>query len=455
MAAGMSDDREMRGLSRTRLRPWRALALLLVALLPAIGFDGSRARQAGGSGEDVVPLSRLVTKGGKGYSPAQLEASYGLTPVYAAGLNGAGTTIGIVDVYGSPEIRANLSRFDARYHIPPPPSFTIVKPAGPVPAFQAKNTAMVGWAVETTLDVEWAHALAPRARIVLALTGVDEVEGTSGMAQLMKAEEFLVNHEHVDVLSQSFGATEETFPSERSLLSFRAAFHDAFSHKVTVLAAAGDDGASGPQLDPTVYYDRRVVAWPASDPLVTAVGGTQLALDSAGHEISPPRVWDVPSSDVPVGGGGGVSAYFGRPSYQNTVRSVVGVRRGIPDVSLDASCSSPAALYADFPGAPVGLGQACGTSVAAPMFAAVVALADQLHGGRLGFLNPLLYRLGATHAPGLVDVRLGSNTVSVSVDGRVARVAGYQAHAGFDLASGWGTIDAAKLVPELAGRPLP
>lgn len=401
-----------------------------------------------------MPFSRLATNGEKGYSPAQIEAAYDLGPVYAAGLRGSGTTIGIVDVYGSPEIRANLEKFDADFHIAPPPSFTIVEPAGRVPAFDTKSVAMNGWAVETTLDVEWAHALAPEARIVLALTGVDEVEGTSGMAALMRAEEYLIDREHVDVISQSFGATEETFPTERSLLSFRSAFHDAFSHKVTVLAAAGDDGVSGPQLDLTTYYDRRVVAWPASDPLVTAVGGTQISLDPAGAQTAPPRAWDVPLASAPVGGGGGVSEYFGRPSYENDVRSVVGPRRGIPDLSLDASCSSPPAIYIGFPGAPAGLREACGTSVATPMFAGIVALADELHGGRLGLLNPTLYRLGAAHAAGLVDVRLGSNTVSIPVAGHLVRLPGYAASSGYDLATGWGTVNAAKLVPELAGRSL-
>jgi subtilase family serine protease len=414
-----------------------------------------QARHVGTAGEDIVPLSRLMRAVSGTYNPAQLREDYDLNPVYAAGIKGQGVRIGIVDVYGSPTIRADLATFDHHYGIPAPPSFTIVRPAGKVPAFNAFNSEMLGWAGETTLDVEWAHAMAPEAAIVLAVTGVDEVEGTSGMAAIMTAERYLIQHEGVAVISQSFAATEETFPSKASLMSFRGTYRLAESRHVTILGATGDTGAASQTLTNDVYYDHRVVNWPASDPLVTAVGGTQVLLNSAGKQVSPTRVWndDGTSFAVPSAGGGGVSADFGRPVWQSGVAGVVGAHRGLPDISMDASCDPGVFIFSSFFGS--GYEATCGTSLASPLFAGVVALADQLAGHHLGLLNPTLYRLGAAHAAGLVDVTLGNNSVSVPVKNGTAIVKGYDAVKGYDLASGWGTVKAADLVAELAGKKLP
>lgn len=391
------------------------------------------------------------------YTPTQIRVNYDLGPLYARGINGKGRTIGIVDVYGSPTIRHDLAVFDKHFGIPAPPSFQIVEPAGRVPPFNPATPDEVGWALETTLDVEWAHAIAPGASIVLAVTGVDEVEGTSGFAQIVAAEQDLIEHEHVSVISQSFGATEETFPTPASLMKLRSAFVLAHSRKynITVLAATGDGGATS-QTAAGTYFDRRVVSWPATDPLVTAVGGTQILLGSAGQQLSAPRVWnDQGTFAPPQAGGGGLSVMFPRPSWQNGVESIVGSHRGVPDISLDASCDPGAEIFTTFPGNPAGLQNICGTSLATPMLAGIVALADQLAGHNLGLLNPKLYSLGARKAPGILDVTLGSNTVGIPTPGGSAVVVGYSARKGYDLASGWGTVRAANLVPELAGKPLP
>jgi subtilase family serine protease len=107
--------------------------------------------------------------------------------------------------------------------------------------------------------------------------------------------------------------------------------------------------------------------------------------------------------------------------------------------------------YQSFPGQPAGWYVDCGTSEATPLFAGIVALADQLAGHPLGLINPRLYELAAQHAPGIVDVVSGSNTVSFRQGGALRTVPGYTARPGYDLASGLGTVDAALLVPELAG----
>jgi len=371
-----------------------------------------------------------------------------MNPLYKAGFNGRGRTIGIVDVYGSPTIQHDLATFDSTFHIPAPPSFKIIEPAGKVPPFNPNNSDMQGWAGETTLDVEWAHAMAPGASIVLAVTGVDEVEGTSGMPEIMAAENYLIVHENVAVISQSFGATEETFPSVASLMDLRGVYGEAERHGVTILAAAGDAGASGQTTNVNNYYGSRVVGWPASDPLVTAVGGTELSINSAGDPTAPPTVWNGGSE----AGGGGVSKYFARPTWQDSVESTVGTRRGMPDVAMTAL---GAVIYESIPGSPAGFFATGGTSLSTPMFAGIIAVAAQLHNGALGLINATLYHLGVIKAPGLVDVTHGDNSVDVPVNGQETRVTGYDAVAGYDLASGWGTVNGTDLVQELAGRSLP
>ncbi|HEV8064939.1 MAG TPA: S53 family peptidase, partial [Acidimicrobiales bacterium] len=361
-----------------------------------------------------------------------------------------GRTIGIVDSYGSPTIVADLASFDRYYGIPAPPSFKVIQPVGKVPPFNPGGTDRLGWALETTLDVEWAHAMAPGASIVLAETPVDEVEGTSGFAQIVQAETDLIEHYHVAVISQSFTATEETFASSRDVLALRSAYELAARHGVTVLAASGDAGASGGTNNRSYDYGRRVIGWPASDPLVTAVGGTAITIDAAGKQTAPVQVWN----DGYEGGGGGLSEIFARPSWQDTVANSVGSRRGIPDVSLLAACSPGAAIYQSYT-QPAGISSVCGTSLATPLFAGIVAIAAEVHGGGLGLIDATLYKLGAEHAKGLVDVTHGDNTVTVPVSATAYKtVTGYSAVKGYDLSSGLGTVNAWYLVQELANKTL-
>ena len=152
----------------------------------------------------------------------------------------------------------------------------------------------------------------------------------------------------------------------------------------------------------------------------------------------------------PLAGGGGKSVLFGRPGYQNGVRNVVGGQRGVPDISMSAACNGSVDTYGTFGGAPAGWSQTCGTSEATPLFAGIVALADQVAGHPLGLINPALYQLAAEGAPGIVDIRSGNNTVSFSQGGHEHTVRGFNATKGYDLASGLGTVNAAYFVRELA-----
>jgi subtilase family serine protease len=396
------------------------------------------------------------------YVPAQVQTAYDEQPLFNAGITGAGQTIVIVDAFGSPTIQADLATFDATFNLPAPPSFKIIQPAGKVPAWDPNNADMTGWGGETTLDVEWSHSMAPGANILLVETPVSETEGTAGFPQIVKAENYVINHHLGQVISQSFGATEPTFPSPASILALRSAYFNALKNHVTVLAATGDAGATD-YSNPagTVLYTHPAVDWPASDPLVTAVGGTQLSLLSTGQRTQADRVWDDSTNYAlnnvffgspgpqALGTGGGVSTVFARPWYQDSVAGVVGQQRGTPDIAMSAACSGLVNTYQSFPGQPAGWYVDCGTSEATPLFAGIVALADQVAGHSLGLINPALYAMSAAHAPGLVDVTAGNNTVSF-LQPTLVTVKGYAAGPGYDLASGVGTVDAALFVPELA-----
>ena len=152
---------------------------------------------------------------------------------------------------------------------------------------------MVGWAGETTLDVEWSHTMAPGANILLVETPVSETEGAAGFPQIVEAENYVIDHHLGQVISQSFSATEETFPNAASIYALRSAYINAYQHGVTVLTASGDSGATDySNVAGTLYYTHPVTSWPDSDPLVTGVGGTQLQLNAAGQRTAPDRVWN-------------------------------------------------------------------------------------------------------------------------------------------------------------------
>jgi subtilase family serine protease len=394
------------------------------------------------------------------YQAPQIQRAYDLPALFSTGVTGKGETIVIVDSFGSPTIGHDLKVFDRAFSIPAPPSFTVIQPAGPVPAYQP-DSARVGWAGETNLDVEYAHAMAPGASILLVETPTSEDEGTSGFPQIVEAEDYVIDHGLGDVISQSFGATEQTFPTTASLLALRGAYVDAASHGVTVLTASGDSGAADVGTDGR-YFPMPVTSWPDSDPLVTGVGGTQLQLDGHGNRTAPDVVWndtfDAATNKFifgkprphPLAGGGGLSVIFPRPSFQDSVQSVVGTQRGVPDISMSAACNGGVDAYQSFAGQPAGWYPVCGTSEATPLFAGIVALADQVAGHGLGVINPALYALSATDAAGIVDVTQGNNSVAFTHDHVPGTITGFAATPGYDLASGVGTIDALTFVPELA-----
>ncbi|MET8722379.1 S53 family peptidase [Streptomyces misionensis] len=375
------------------------------------------------------------------YTPLQYRTAYHLDSLYRKGVTGKGRTIVIVDSFGSPTIQHDLDVYSKQFGMPST-KVDVVK-WGKVPPFDPKNSDMTGWAGESTLDVEMAHAVAPGAKIVLVETGVAETEGVTGLPEMMSAEKSLIDHGVGDVITQSFGATENTFPGFgkgdfSSIRNLRYAFEDAARKHVTVLASSGDGGATDSTADGKGYYKERVNSWPSADPLVTSVGGTQLHLDQQGKRIAPDSVYNDYGA-----GGGGQSHVFTRPGFQNGVKKVVGSRRGTPDVSMAAAVNGGAWVYSSYDPTAVGWDVYGGTSEASPLFSGVVALADQVAGHRVGDINAALYSLAKHKGTGIVDVNDGTDN---SYEG----VTGYKAVNGYDMATGVGTVDAPAFVAALA-----
>jgi subtilase family serine protease len=395
------------------------------------------------------------------YTAGQIEQAFNLKALYRHGITGKGQTIVVVDSFGSPTVRHDLAVFDRASGLPAPPALKIIQPAGRVARYRA-DSSREGWAGETDLDVEYAHAIAPGARILLVETPTAETEGTTGFPAIIRAETYVLDHHLGGVISQSFSATEGTFARPGQVLRLRGAYKLAARKNVTVLAASGDSGAADLQYNGSTYFLHRVTSWPDSDPLVTGVGGIQLHLNAAGNDVARPTVWNDSyrkptlqyitgsGQDSPLASGGGLSAIFRRPGYQNVVASIVGARRGVPDVSMSGACDGGADMYQSFAGQAAGWYPTCGTSEAAPEFAGIVALTDQVAGHPIGLINRYLYAMSRYHARGIVDVLSGNNTVRFRQGGRWHTVTGFRARPGYDLASGVGTVNGRLFVPELA-----
>jgi subtilase family serine protease len=350
-----------------------------------------------------------------------VTTAYGVQALWNQGITGAGTTIAVVESFGDPNAAALLNSYSLQHGLPPG-QLSIISPAGPIPTCTPQLDQQIqctSWIGETDLDIVMIHSMAPQAQIVIAATPVNETQGFTGLPEMMEAVDFMAQHHLVDAMSLSFGTSEDDFPKLSDPATLDFAFKDAKKAGIPIVASSGDCGATGNTLFSFTQcgdvFPFRVVSWPASSPFVTAAGGTVLHLDANNQRISPDTLW--PAS------GAGLSKTYPRPSWQNGVAGITGsTQRSLPDITM------------------LGIS---GTSQSAPLFAGVLALATQLHGGPLGFLDPILYRMGAkgTRA-GIVDVTTGSDTI--------AGVPGFSAAPGFDIASGWGTVDPATFVPALA-----
>ncbi|HEX3515580.1 MAG TPA: S53 family peptidase [Trebonia sp.] len=489
----------------------RGAAIAAVAALGAGGAAAPAAAPAAAAAVQMVPFSagHILAAGEMSQPPTtaqcesdfgiacyqafQLQRAYNLAPLYAKGIEGQGETIVIVDAFGSPSIASDLQSFDSQMGLPDPPSFKVITPAGPITTNPTNCTTTYsptgpdlcsdyyGWTDETSLDVEWSHAMAPKANILLVETPMTETEGIYGFPQIVEAENYVVDHHLGDVITQSFGANESTFTSPAQIYSLRSAYINAAAHGVTVLAASGDQGSTSDICNPSsgcanpdnvgCCASTRSIDWPSSDPLVTGVGGTQLTLNAQGVRTAPDQVWDDLSSTLGVTGpvytggssGGGRSAVFSRPQFQNRVAGTVGGSRGTPDVAMSAAVNGAVDFYDTTDPGVGGWGIVGGTSEASPLFSGVVALADKVAGHKLGDLNSALYAMGKSGArSGIVPISKGTNSYTfckaadIGSNGACAsstdlvNVPGFHANGSYNDATGWGTVNAAVFVPTLA-----
>ncbi|MDQ1395777.1 MAG: hypothetical protein QOG64_1036 [Acidimicrobiaceae bacterium] len=436
--------------------------------------------------------AQCFSVGRRCFTPQAIRASYNLNPLYAAGFDGAGQTIAIVDSYGSDTMAHDLHVFDQAFGLQPMcgeegvtcrpgmPKFSRLHVQGsPATKGQPANSKGThqedksAWALEVALDVETSHAIAPMANILLVTTPTAETLGVQGFPQMMAAEQYVVDHHLAQVISQSFASAEEAFGSQQSLQNLRHAYISAAQNGVTVLGSTGDSGTANAKKTPvakggsTIPYP--TVEWPASDPLVTAVGGTYLCTDPnntttrVADSADPPAQCQANPGQAEVGwigSGGGFSHVFAKPAYQNQLppgSTPIGSKRGLPDVALQASARTGALVYLSLPpdgqsgllcdGVPCSTGwyDIGGTSLSCPQWAGLVAIADQINGGGLGLINPALYRLAsdpARYHADYFDITTGNNQVDPSIPG-------YQATTGWDPVTGLGTPNAAHLLPDL------
>jgi hypothetical protein len=356
------------------------------------------------------------------YTPAQIRAAYGINLLPN---KGQGTTVAIVDAFNDPNITSDLALFSNIFGLPQMngvggnPTFQVLTPTGqPAPANAPHND----WAIEISLDVEWVHSVAPLANIDLIETTDNsfdhlfaaEVDGqpySSGV-------QYAASLPGVDVVSNSYGSSE--FAGESA---YDAEFTTPGGHNpVSFFFSTGDSGAPG--------------SYPAYSPNVVAVGGTNLYTLSARGAYGSEIGWS--------GGGGGVSAAeSGTPAFQSNNGVNFG-NRSTPDVAMDAAPNTGVLVIDqyDFPGSFIEVG---GTSLATPMWAGVVALADQTRATSLSSADVLNSLYGAYNSPNYLtdfhDVTTGNN--------------GFAAGVGYDLVTGIGTPKTQNVVPLLAGAGAP
>ena len=352
-----------------------------------------------------------------GLNPAQVRKAYGIDQIsFAAGStgstgsikgDGSGQTIAIVGAYDAPTILSDLKKFDAQFGLADPPSIRKVSQSGSATSLPAADA---GWALELSLDVEWAHAAAPKANILL-------VEARSAsLGNLLSAVDYARNAAGVSVVSMSWGADE--FWGETN---YDGHFTTPAGHQgVTFVAASGDDGSwYGPE-------------WPAVSSGVLSVGGTTLSLSSTSGSYGSERGWG--------GSGGGVSWYEAEPTYQYTVNGTGW--RASPDVAYDADPRSGFAVYDSTPyGGGSGWQVVGGTSAGAPQWAGLIAIANQARSlagkSSLNGLTQTLPALYAMSASNFHDITIGRSSYFAS------------AFAGYDIVTGLGTPRAVGLVAAL------
>jgi subtilase family serine protease len=440
------------------------------------------------------------------FTPQAIQSAYNVGPLYTQGWNGQGITIAIVDSYGSDTMAHDLHVFDQAFNLQPmcgeegvtctagmPTYSELALNGSPATKPQPGNGTHLedksAWALEVALDVETAHAIAPMANILLVHSNNAETLGVQGFPNMMKAEDYVVSNHLAQVISQSFASAEDAFGGTASLQNLRYAFKNAAANGVTVLGSSGDGGTANGSKSPVGQGGSLIpyptVEWPASDPLVTGVGGTYLCTNPTATTADPRTTYIKPGIGAKCGSakfnaaqaaevawtfsGGGFSHVFSRPSYQAGPlpagsTAIPASARGVPDIAFQASAGTGALVYLSLP--PDGLGSNVnhtgwydigGTSLSCPQWAGLVAIADQINQAKynqlgLGLINPALYRLASDPAKYPADFFDIAHTAIAGVENNNQgdpSIPGYPATNGWDPVTGLGTPNAAALIPDL------
>ena len=384
----------------------------------------------------------------------QLRVAYGIEPLLDRGITGRGQTVVLPEfpplawspstgtgaqVPASSDIRQDLARFDSMFHLP----------AAKLQVVNSLAHAPSPWlaSIEGVGDTEIVHALAPDAVIREVLIPSPYIASPGRVVPAVVSALRLALTQG-GVVSFSGGTGEQCF-TPAQVAEMTSVLQAAQRKHVTMIVSTGDSGAATTACPPeTGSASVKGVDLPASDPLALAVGGTSLHANRTTGAYIGETAWNASASaGGPSAGGSGFSRLFPRPAYQTGVHGT-GTARGVPDVAADADFRPGIAVA--FHGSSqndvlVGGG---GTSVAAPLWAAIIALADQDAGRRLGFINPALYRigLGPHYHQAFHDVTTGTNTVKLPTQ----TIVGYAAAPGWDPLTGWGSPNAQALIPLLA-----
>jgi subtilase family serine protease len=359
---------------------------------------------------------------------------YGVNNLWARGIDGAGVTVAYVVTNPDPGLEAAVASYDAAMDLPPA---NITDLALPAPADPSATCQIECVTSETRLDAEAIHSMAPYANILFVHPPIPETLGMQGWPEVAQAITMIADRHLADVITVSLGDGESDFindptnpaaTQQAAIHSLDPAFLDAAAHDIPVVFAAGDCGpTAAPVLGDTGQCTPATgltADHPADNPWVTAVGGTipNAGLATASGRTAPDALWTARNDDSDAASAG-ISTVYPQPWWQRGIPALRGVTgRALPDISMDASN---------------------GTSQASPTFAGILALATQLRGADLGAINPALAAIGPRGAAaGIIDVPAGYTDSAYGVTG-------YSTGPGYDIASGWGTIDAPTFVPAL------
>jgi len=363
-----------------------------------------------------------------GYLPSQYRSAYGLQGLDRAGVNGRGVTVEITDAYASPTIVKDVNTYSRRHGLPPlrPGQFRQVKPAS---FDHIKLCGPQGWYGEETLDVEAVHGMAPGADIVF-------VAGSDCLHGLPRAWADSIDHHLAPIVSNSWTVTNGEGTEGQALSMGYVNFVNEFALEAA-LTGIGNYFASGDDGDDTISVGHRAVDFPASDPWVTGVGGSSVGIGAHGqylwetgwsnsYSTLTKGAWSpAPPGTYNSGAGGGTSRLFPQPFYQKgrvpaSISEAFSARphRAVPDVAMPADPNTGMLVGETqvFPdGTHYGEYRIGGTSLATPLMAGVMAIADDAAGFAHGFINPALYQMLGTTA--VHDVRpLGRRIAEVRTD---------------------------------------